>query len=99
MLARDWARIAELSAGDEPPSHEAAVAWRCHQAYAVKMCVEAVDRLFAGSGSGAWYADSEAQLLWRNSKMTAAHAFTDYDIAAQIHGRQLMGLQADGALI
>lgn len=63
------------------------------------MCVEAVDRLFAGLGGSAWFADGEPQLLWRNAKMTGAHAFTDYDVAAQIHGRRLMGLPADDGLI
>ncbi len=98
-LARDWKRITERSASDEPPSQAEVVSWRCNQAYVTKACIDAVDRLFAGSGSRAWYADSEAQLLWRNSKMTGAHAFTDYDIASQIYGRHLMGLQADETLI
>ena len=98
-LARDWGRITERSTGDEPPSQAEVISWRCNQAYVTKACIDAVDRLFAGSGSRAWYADSEAQLLWRNSKMTGAHAFTDYDIASQIYGRHLMGLQADETLI
>ena len=98
-LAQDWQRIAERSASDEPPSRAEVVSWRCNQAYVTKMCIEAVDRLFAGSGSSAWYDDSEAQLLWRNSKMAGAHAFTDYDTAGQIYGRHLMGLEADEALV
>ncbi|MBD0273947.1 MAG: flavin-dependent monooxygenase [Acetobacteraceae bacterium] len=98
-LAQDWRRITERSDGDEPPSQDEVVSWRCNQAYATKMCVEATDRLFAGLGSGAWHADSEAQLLWRNAKMTGAHAFTDYDTAGRIYGRHLMGLEPDRALI
>jgi alkylation response protein AidB-like acyl-CoA dehydrogenase len=99
FLTRDWERIAERSAGDEPPSEAEVVSWRCNQAYVSKMCVDAVDRLFAGSGSGAWYDDNEAQLLWRNCRMAGSHAFTDYDVAGQIYGRHLMGLQPDEALM
>lgn len=99
FLARDWERIAERSAGDEPPSEAEVVSWRCNQAYAAKSCIDAVDRLFAGSGSRAWYADNEAQLLWRNCKMTGSHAFTDYDVAGQIYGRHLMGLRPDEAIM
>ncbi len=75
------------------------VSSRCNRACVTKACIEAVDRLFAGLGGGAWYADSEAQLLWRNAKMTGAHAFTDYDTAGQIYGRHLMGLGADETLV
>ena len=98
-LRQDWDRITHCTDCGEGPTQDEVVFWRCNQAYAVKTCIEAVDRLFAGMGGGAWYADSEAQLLWRNAKMTGAHAFTDYDIAAQIQGRRLMGLQADEGLI
>lgn len=72
--------------------------WRTNQAYAVKMFVEAVDRLFEAMGGSAWLDDAEAQRLFRNSHMTAAHAYTDYDICAQILGRALMGLEPDPAL-
>jgi alkylation response protein AidB-like acyl-CoA dehydrogenase len=98
-LAQDWRRIAERSDSDEPPSQEEVVSWRCNQAYVTKMCIEAADRLFAGLGGGAWYADAEPQLLWRSAKMTGAHAFTDYDTAGQIYGRHLMGLGADETLV
>lgn len=99
MLRQDWEAITRRTDGGEFPSPDEVLSWRCNQAYAVKICVEAVDRLFAGLGGGAWFADGEPQLLWRNAKMTGAHAFTDYDVAAQIHGRHLMGLPADGGLI
>lgn len=98
-LAQDWKHITERSAGGEHPSQGEVISWRCNQAYAVKMCIEAVDRLFAGLGGSAWYADSEPQLLWRNAKMTGAHAFTDYDIACQIYGRHLMDLPTDPGLL
>lgn len=98
-LQRDWEQITRRTADGEDPAQDDVVFWRCNQAYAIKMCIEAVDRLFVGLGGGAWYADSEAQLLWRNAKMTGAHAFTDYDVAAQIQGRRLMGLPADEGLI
>lgn len=99
LLEQDWARITECSEGGDPPSACEVLSWRCNQAYAVKLCIEAVDRLFTGLGGSAWYADAEPQLLWRNAKMTGAHAFTDYDVASQIYGRHLMGLEADEGLL
>lgn len=99
VLRQDWEAITRRTAGGEFPPPGEVLSWRCNQAYAIKMCVEAVDRLFAGLGGSAWFADGEPQLLWRNAKMTGAHAFTDYDVAAQIHGRRLMGLPDDDGLI
>jgi len=38
------------------------------------------------------------QRLFRNSHMTGAHAYTDYDVCSQILGRALMGLEPDPGL-
>lgn len=99
FLTRDWKQITERADNCEQPSLAEIITWRCNQAYATKMCVEAVDRLFAGAGGSAWYTDNEAQLLWRNSRMTAAHAFTDYDVASQVYGRHLIGAEVDKSLL
>lgn len=80
------------------PSDETLVFWRTNQAYAVKMCIEAVNRVFEVSGGSAWYDGHEAQRLFRDSNMTAAHAYTDYDICKQILGRSLAGLEPDPSL-
>ena len=79
-------------------SHQLAQ-WRTNQAYAVKMCVAAVDRLFESSGANAWFLTNEAQRLFRDSHMTAAHAYTDYDVCKQIYGRHLVGLEPDPRLL
>ncbi len=74
------------------PSPEEDVYWRSNQAYATKLAIEAVDRLFTASGGSAWFQHNEMQRLWHHSKMTGAHAYSDYDIAAQTLGRSLLGL-------
>ena len=71
--------------------------WRSNQAYATKLAIEAVDRLFTASGGSAWFQHNEMQRLWRDSKMTGAHTYSDYDIAAQTLGRSLLGLPRDAA--
>lgn len=81
------------------PSPRTLTYWRTNQAYAVKMCVEAVRRLFEAAGAGAWFDGNEMQRLFRDSNMTAAHAYTDYDVCAQILGRELMGLAPDPSMI
>lgn len=81
------------------PSAETLAFWRTNQAYAVKMCIEAVDRLFAAAGATSWLDGQEMQRLFRDSHMTGAHAYTDYDVCAQILGRELMGLDPDPSMV
>ncbi|MFM6906464.1 MAG: p-hydroxyphenylacetate 3-hydroxylase oxygenase component [Acinetobacter tjernbergiae] len=81
------------------PNQETLAFWRTNQAYAVKMCIEAVARLMAGAGATSWLDNSELQRLFRDSHMTGAHAYTDYDVCAQILGRQLMGMDPDPTMV
>ncbi len=50
-------------------------------------------------GGMAWFSDNEGQRLFRDVDMTGAHAYTDYDVCAQILGRQLMGLEPDPTMV
>ncbi|MBP6115916.1 MAG: flavin-dependent monooxygenase [Neisseriaceae bacterium] len=83
----------------EYPSRGTLSHWRTNQAYAVKMCVEAVDRLFSASGASVWMEGNEIQRLFRDVHITGAHAYTDYDVCAQILGRELMGLEPDPSMV
>lgn len=98
LLEKTWEDMRDHAARRVFPDAQKMAFWRTNQAYAVKMFVAAVDRLFEASGGSAWFDDAEAQRLFRNSHMTAAHAYTDYDICAQILGRALMGMEPDPSL-
>ncbi|MCR8718346.1 flavin-dependent monooxygenase [Pseudomonas syringae] len=99
FLEKTWQEHAEHGERHEYPSKETLAFWRTNQAYAVKMCIQAVDRLFEAAGGGAWMESNELQRLWRDSHMTGAHAYTDYDVCAQILGRELMGLEPDPSMV
>ena len=95
LLEKDWRDVTQQSAARELPSEAQHARWRTNQAYAVKMCIEAVDRLFEASGGSVWYESHEAQRLFRDVHITSAHAYTDYDVCKQIYGRHLIGLEPD----
>ena len=99
LMEKDWDDLTEMGEKQELPSVEQLANWRTNQAYAVKMCVEAVDRLFESSGANAWFLDNPAQRLFRESHMTAAHAYTDYDVCKQIYGRHLLDMDPDPRLL
>ncbi|AIR91053.1 p-hydroxyphenylacetate 3-hydroxylase oxygenase component [Pseudomonas cremoricolorata] len=99
LLEQSWNDIAEHSEQHQYPSRGTLAFWRTNQGYAVKMCIEAVDRLMQAAGGGAWFESNELQRLFRDSHMTGAHAYTDYDVCAQILGRELMGLEPDPTMV
>ena len=99
FLEKTWQDHADHGERQTYPSRETLAFWRTNQAYAVKMCVQAVDRLFEAAGGTAWMESNELQRLWRDSHMTAAHAYTDYDVCTQILGRELMGLEPDPSMV
>ena len=99
FLEATWQEHKEHGEAKQYPDIETLTYWRTNQAYAVKMCIQAVDRLFDAIGGNNWFDDKEAQRLFRDSHMTGAHAYTDYDVCAQILGRELMGLEPDPALL
>ncbi|CAI3808304.1 p-hydroxyphenylacetate 3-hydroxylase, oxygenase component [Pseudomonas sp. MM223] len=98
LLEKSRAEIADYSERRQLPQRKTLVLWRTSQCYAVKLCIQAVDRLMAAAGGGAWFESNEMQRLFRDSHMTGAHAYTDYDVSAQILGRELMGLEPDPLL-
>lgn len=98
-LEKTWQEHKEHGERQEYPSQETLTYWRTNQAYAVKMCNEATDRLWKGLGASNWMLSREAQRVWRDNHICAAHAYTDYDTCAQILGRELMGLDADPGLL
>lgn len=98
-LEKTWQEHKEYGERHEYPDRYTLAHWRTNQAYAIKMCVQAVNRLWEVMGASNWYKDREAQRLWRESNMTAAHAYTDYDVCAQIIGRELLGLDPDPGLL
>jgi 4-hydroxyphenylacetate 3-monooxygenase len=97
-LRADWEAMTARALSGELPTDDEAVHWRANQSYATKLSIEAVDRLWSASGGSAYFDDNELQRLWRDSKMTGAHAYSDYDIAAQRQGRHLLGLDPDMTL-
>ena len=83
----------------EYPTRATLAEWRTNQAYCVKMCIAAVDRLMDASGASVWMEGVEIQRLFRDMHITGAHAYTDYDVCAQILGRELMGLEPDPTMV
>lgn len=97
-LERDWREIAGRSRSGVMPSAEETNMWRTNQAHVSRTAIAAVNLLFSAAGGSAWYSNNEMQRLWRDANMVGAHAFSDYDIAAQRMGRGMLGLEPDPSI-
>jgi alkylation response protein AidB-like acyl-CoA dehydrogenase len=90
LLVRDWSDMDARAQSGSLPSMDDIMSWRSRQAYAIKMSIEAVDRLFAASGGAAWLNTNEMQRLFRDIHVAGSHAQTDYDVAAETYGKYLL---------
>jgi 4-hydroxyphenylacetate 3-monooxygenase len=99
LLEKDWNEFVAFANGELELTPDVMANWRTNQAFAVKLAVRATDRLYEASGGTAGYLKSPAQRFWRDVHMAAGHYYVDYDLAARILGRHLMGLPPDRSLI
>ena len=75
------------------PTREERLRTRRNQAYVVMLCVQAVNRLFAGSGGHALFDASPLQRFHRDIHAASHHAALSWDILAEQYGWVLLGLE------
>jgi 4-hydroxyphenylacetate 3-monooxygenase len=96
LLKQDWDNLDTLAESRRLATADELIDWRTNQSYATKMCVRAADRLFEASGGAAVRDDNPMQRFWRDIHTGAAHAYSDYDVAAQTLGANLARVSVAG---
>jgi len=81
-----------LAMADEVPSDGAKSSWRRDAAYATRLCVEAVDVLYAAAGGSANYLSNPLQRHHRDIHAATGHIGVSWDINAAEFGRVALGL-------
>jgi alkylation response protein AidB-like acyl-CoA dehydrogenase len=66
--------------------------YRRDKAFLVKLCVQAVNRLFEASGAHGMMDSAPIQRFHRDAHGASHHAALTWDIAAEQFGRQALGL-------
>lgn len=72
---------------------------RRDHAYVVRLCRQAVDRLFTAVGGQGIFLDNVAQRKFRDIHATSAHLALNWDIAGTTFGRVALGLEPQARLI
>lgn len=96
MLRQDWNDLDALANSGRLATADELVNWRTNQSYVTNVCVRAADRLFEASGGAAVRDENPMQRFWRDIHAGAAHAYSDYDVAAQVLGSHMAQVAVDG---
>jgi alkylation response protein AidB-like acyl-CoA dehydrogenase len=96
LLARTVAVAnTSLVAAGETVTPERLITARRDIAFAVKLALRAVDRLYALCGAHAIYDGAALQLVFRDAHAAAAHLFLKWEIGALPYGKLRLGLPAE----
>jgi 3-hydroxy-9,10-secoandrosta-1,3,5(10)-triene-9,17-dione monooxygenase len=90
--------MAAMEAGLELDMNERARNCRDH-AYVVRLCRQAVDRLFTAVGGQGVFLDHVAQRKFRDIHAMSGHLALNWDIAGTTFGRIALGLEPEARLI
>lgn len=66
---------------------------RMDTGHAARLCREAINRLLSVNGAGSFALSNPLQRIWRDSEVASRHAFVLPEMANQIYGRVLFGIE------
>jgi 3-hydroxy-9,10-secoandrosta-1,3,5(10)-triene-9,17-dione monooxygenase len=91
LLKYDFEESKQVAEGTDPPSQEHRARWRRNNAYAGKLCVQAVERLFPLAGGRGLAFDSPFQRAFRDVLAATSQNSMAWDVAAVTYGQQRFG--------
>ena len=92
LMLRDCAEAVRITEAGERPDLLQRALWRRNNAFAVVMCVRAVDRLFGLAGMRGMLPDSDVQRGWRDIHGAACQVAIAWDPQAANYARARFGL-------
>lgn len=88
-----------IGAIDEPAQTIERIRLRAQVAFAVQQCVEAVRTCCEAVGSSVHALSNPLQRMLRDVQVMQSHIVYDQDVATELHGRALVGLPPNSALL
>jgi alkylation response protein AidB-like acyl-CoA dehydrogenase len=92
LLRHDRSRINQQAGAGEFPDQDERVTYRLNLAYATKLCVSAVERLYPLAGAQGLAASNPLQRAWRDAHAVSLHVGLRWDINAINFGAVKLGL-------
>jgi 3-hydroxy-9,10-secoandrosta-1,3,5(10)-triene-9,17-dione monooxygenase len=96
QLERNIADVADAASRGEAPGLLERARLRHDQAYGVSRAIEAADLCFEASGGSVLRTGHPLQRFWRDVHAARQHAINEYERAASLYGRALLGIDVSG---
>jgi resorcinol 4-hydroxylase (FADH2) len=96
ILQRDLQQITEWVDGGLKLSHEQRITLRRGHAYAVRLCVDAINALYDVVGGTGIQLDSGIQRAWRDINAVAHHISVNWHAVSTMYGQMRLGLPPRG---
>ncbi|MFM9888168.1 MAG: acyl-CoA dehydrogenase family protein [Burkholderiales bacterium] len=72
---------------------------RAAASYAGTLITDAIDMLMSAHGAGSFAATNPLQRIWRDANIATRHTALLYPVAMEVHGRALLGVEENIALL
>jgi len=95
LIQRDLKETEELAAAGGPWT-EVRLRNRRNHSFASRICVQAVDALFAAAGGAGLGLEHPLQRFWRDVHAAAAHISVNWDVVGAMYGQHVFGLEPKG---
>ncbi|QBD82983.1 acyl-CoA dehydrogenase [Ktedonosporobacter rubrisoli] len=92
LLLQRAVEVLRLARAISPELHNRT---RRDYAYIVRLCLNAIERLYLNSGAGSNYVSNPLQRYWRDIHAMAGHTGVSFDAAGEAFGRFELGLPPD----
>jgi hypothetical protein len=89
----------ELGKGPGIAKVEDRIALRLQVAYAMSLCREAIRTVCEASGSSSHFLENPLQRALRDINVMSSHVVYDLDGALELHGRAMIGLPPNSAVV
>lgn len=99
LMLKDCDEAMALAAAARDADAEAKTRWRRDGAFAARLCVRAVDLLFAGTGGSAIAETHPLQRALRDAHAARGHIGLNWDLNGTLYGRVALGLEPDFPLL
>jgi resorcinol 4-hydroxylase (FADH2) len=96
LMLRDIAETYETVARGDVVSLDMRLGNRLHQAFCVRLLVQAIDALFVASGGQGIFTSKLVQRMWRDAHAAATHVSLNWDAVSTMYGQHVLGLEPKG---
>ncbi len=96
LIERDLRDVEQCAARGEAITIDQRIRNRRDQAFAVKLCAEAIDAMYAAVGGGGIYLSNRVQQTWRDVNAVAKHISLNWDAVGSMYGQHVLGLPPQG---